>query len=367
MNVSRLLLAALIPIAACDDLTSAPVNTDAPANVTYQLIPSGDPNAPAGILLSWDVPSSGRANSFNVYARSSTAGQWLLRATTTSTTFHDAGTPSAQYYVTTRDADGNELGQSAVLTVDLSTRLPAPTGLASTSLNAAIHLQWNSNAVDASHGMFDYYRVYSSSYDATRGVCNADWTVEGTTVSDGFLSGNMTNGVSRCFSVSAISLDGHESTWSSALVDTPRFDARNAFVYATVVKKDSAAFAFLDDATKKLGFVGSSTRTDLDFTVERHADGSLWFAPARAGVTMTLYSNAPVVELTSIDRAPASGFSSVTIEAVPGFAYIFRIQKADGTHFAAVRVAFVTSDYIVFDWAYQSASGNAELSRSGSH
>jgi hypothetical protein len=363
MKFSRLLLAALIPLAACDELTSPDVDPDAPAHVTYQLIPSGDPNAPAGVLLSWDVPTSGRANSFNVYGRSSAAGEWFLRATTTSPTFHDSGTPSRQYYVATRDEAGNEIARSEVVTIDLSVRLPAPTGLLSTSLNAAIHLRWNSNAVDAAHGTFDYYRVYSSSYDANRGVCNSDWSVEGTTVSDGFLSGNMTNGVSRCFAVSAVSRDGHESNWSDSRVDTPRFDARNAFVYATTVKKDSAAFSFFDDATKKLGLVGSSTRADLDFTVERHSDGSLWFAPARTGVTMMLYSNSPVLELASIDRAPASGFGSVTIEALPGYAYVFRLVKADGVHFAAIRVAFVTADYIVFDWSYQSASGNPELSR----
>jgi hypothetical protein len=79
---------------------------------------------------------------------------------------------------------------------------------------------------------------------------------------------------------------------------------------------------------------------------------------------MMLYSNSPVLELASIDRAPASGFGGVTIEALPGYAYVFRLVKADGVHFAAIRVAFVTADYIVFDWSYQSASGNAELSRS---
>jgi hypothetical protein len=31
-------------------------------------------------------------------------------------------------------------------------------------------------------------------------------------------------------------------------------------------------------------------------------------------------------------------------------------------HYAAARVAFVTPDYVVFDWSYQSAPGNAELS-----
>ena len=120
MKRSRLLLAVLIPLAACDELTSPNVDPDAPANVTYQLIPSGDPNSPAGVLLSWDVPTSGRANSFNVYGRSSSAGQWFLRATTTSPTFHDVGTPSLQYYVSTRDANGNEIAQSPIVTIDLS-------------------------------------------------------------------------------------------------------------------------------------------------------------------------------------------------------------------------------------------------------
>ena len=363
MRLTRLLLAVLIPLAACEELTGPNLDPDAPANVTYELIPSGNPNSQAGVLLTWDVPSSGRAISFNVYARSAAGGQWNLRATTTSPTFHDLGVPESQYYVSSRDANGNEIAQSAVLTIDLAARLPAPQGLTSTTLNGAIHLQWSSNSVDASHGTFDHYRIYSTAYDAARAVCTADWSVEGTTVTDAFLAGNLTNGVARCFAVSAITRDGHESTWSTTRIDTPRFDARNAFVYSTAFRKDSSGFLFFEDVTKKLGVVSSNARTDLDFTVERHADGSLWFAPGRSGVTMMLYSTQPVVELTSIDKAPTSGFSAVTIEALPGYAYVFRVVKADGVHYAAVRVAFTTPDYVVFDWAYQSAIGSAELSR----
>jgi hypothetical protein len=235
--------------------------------------------------------------------------------------------------------------------------------LRSISLNGAVQLLWQGNAVNASPGTFDYYRVYSSAYDATRSVCSANWNIEGTTVSDAFYSGNLTNGVTRCYAVSAIGRDGKESDWSESRVDTPRPDARNAFVYAGAVRRDSSGFVFLDDVTKTLGVVSTSSRTDLDFTIERHADGSLWFAPARPGVTMALYSNQPVGDLTSIDRAPASGFAAVTIEAVPGYAYIFRIVKADGVHYAGVRVGFRTTDYVVFDWSYQTTPGNAELSR----
>jgi hypothetical protein len=226
-----------------------------------------------------------------------------------------------------------------------------------------VQLAWSRNAVDASSSTFDHYRVYSTDYDGTRGVCTANWVLEGSTVSDGFLAANLTNGVSRCFAVSAITHDGHESQWSDARLDTPRFDARNTLVYAHAVKPDSAGFLFLDEPSKKIGVVASATRADADFTIERHGDGSLWFAPARSGATMMLYSTNQVTDLTSIDRAPSSGFGAVSIQAQPGFGYVFRLQKADGIHFGAVRVAYVAADYVVFDWSYQSAPGNAELNR----
>jgi hypothetical protein len=365
MKLSRLMLAAaVLPLAACEDLTGLTADPDAPANVTYQLIPSGDPNAPLGVLLSWEMPRSGRANSFNVYSRGSTNGQWNLRATTTSTSFHDVGVPERQYFVATRDLDGQEIAESQTVTIDLvSSRLPAPLGLTSISLNGAVQLSWRGNAVDASNGRFDHYIVYSSAYDGGRGVCAADWAIEGSTVADAFYAGNLTNGVSRCFAVSAVTHDGHESSWSDQRLDTPRFDARNAFVYNTTVRRDSSGFLFFDDVTKKLGVVGASTRTDLDFTLERQADGSLWLVPARTGVTMMLYANTPVADLTSIDRAASSGFTNARFEVVPGYAYVFRVMKADGVHYAAARVAFKTDTYVVFDWSYQSAPGNAELNR----
>lgn len=363
MRLCRLALAALVALAACGDLVGPGGDPDAPANLTYQLIPSGDPAAPVAVLLSWDLPRSGRATAFNVYGRTGPGGYWQLRATTTSPTFHDAGVPDLEYYVATRDDQGNELAQSNVVTIDLRANVPTPAGLHSISLNTAIQLAWSSNAVDALHGAFDHYRVYSATYDGSRGVCTSDWVLEGTTASDGFLVGNLVNGASRCFAVSTITRDGHESAWSDARLDTPRFDAHNALVYSTAAHSDSAGFLFFDETSHALGVVASSGRADLDFTIVRHSDGSLWITPGRTGSTVALYSTQPVAELTSIDRAPAGGFGSGALQARPGFGYVFALQKADGVHFAAARVAFVTAEYVVFDWAYQSSIGNPELSR----
>src|SRR3954466_10817638 len=107
MRLSRWLVIALLPITACDELTAVFTDPDAPGNLTYQLTPSGDPNAPLAVLLTWDVPRSNNANAFNVYGRVG-GGDWQLRGTTTSNTFHDAGVPDVQYYVASQDLNGNE-------------------------------------------------------------------------------------------------------------------------------------------------------------------------------------------------------------------------------------------------------------------
>jgi hypothetical protein len=356
-----LALASVIPLAACDITDATGVDPNAPTNLSYQLIPSGDPNAPLGVILSWDAPSSGRAIAFDVFGRASSNSDWQLRATTTSPSFHDLYT-ELQYYVVANDADGNPLGETRVLTVDMQSKLPAPLGLHSISLNGAIHLAWSSNAFEANRNAFDYYRVYSGAYDAAHSTC-LSWNLEGTTVSDAFLAANLANGVTRCFAVSAVSRDGHESPWSAATHDTPRYDARNVLVYARDTRSDSSGFLFYDESAHAYGVVASVTRTGLDFTIERHSDGTLWISPARSDVLMATYGTAPVPDLTSIDAATPSTLASVMIEAVPGYGYVFSSKKSDGVHYGALRVAYVAQNYVVFDWSYQSAIGNVELLR----
>ena len=360
---SLLLTAALVaPLAACD-LVDPGLDANAPTNLRYQLIPSGDPNAPLGVILSWDPPTSGRAVAFDVFGRVSTNSDWALRATTTSPSFHDEF-PELQYYVVANDEQGNPLGQTNILTIDTRSELPAPLGVHSISLNAAVQLAWSANAVEANRNAFAYYRVYSGDFDAAHSAC-VSWSLEGSTVSDAFLSANLTNGVTRCFAVSAVSRDGHESAWSAATHDTPRYDARNTLVFSHDIRADSSGFSFYDDAARAYGKVMAATSSVADFTIERHTDGTLWFKPARTDVLMATYGNAPVTDLTSIDRAQVGALFNVTIEAVPGYGYVFSTRKSDGVHYAAIRVAYVAQNYVVFDWSYQSAVSNVELSVTG--
>ena len=362
--MKKLAMLLMVGLAACDiDGGTGPrVDPDEPTNLSFQLTPSGDPNVPLGILLSWDPPSNNRAAVFDVYGRSSGTG-WVRRATTTSTTFHDAGIPQSQYYVVAFDDDGQEMGRTATLVVDLTLRLPAPLGLTSTSLNRAIHLTWQDNAVSSTIATFDHYRVYSSTYSAAKGVCEAPWYFEGSTVSDGFLVGNLPNGGSRCFAVSAISLDGHESTWSNARFDTPRSDAKSVLVYVAETKPDSAGFLFNDETPKILGVVSAATRADADFTLSRRTDGTIWLTPARVGSSVRLYQSTPIPDLTAIDFAPTSGYAATALEVTPGLGYVFQLQETDGVHYGALRVQYATKDYVVFDWSYQNGVGNAELAK----
>ena len=245
-----------------------------------------------------------------------------------------------------------------------NTRLPAPSGLTSISLDGAVQLSWSGSVVANNLDAFRHYRIHSTGYDASSNRCNdGAWVIEGTTVSDGFVVSNLRNGITRCFAVSTVAKDGGEGARSVARADTPRFGGRFVLVDAFDVRPSSSGWVFHDVAANRVGLVTNGTRSDLDFRVERHGDGSIWFRPVRASGRVAVYGNTPIPDLTSLDRAPSSGYAFVQVEALPGYAYVFLSVQADGVHYGAVRVAYVGRDYVVLDWAYQSAPGNVELIR----
>ena len=358
---ARIPLLLMLVATACETNLMAPVDPDAPTDLWYQLIPSGDPNAPAGVVLQWTPPSNGRAITYDVYARSSVNEEFGLRATTTSVSFHDAGYPQLQYYVQALDDQRRELGSTDAIEIDERNRLPAPRALASTTLNGGIELKWDRNAYLAGPDLFDFYRVYSTSWSESQGCIESQWSLEGTTVSDGFVARNLPNGATRCFAVSAISRDGHESTWSNVREDTPRFDARSIVLDAQDVRRASSGFTFMPGASSTFGRIVSDTSAGADVVLERR-DGALWFRAPRAESRVALYGVSPVSELSSIDRAPTVGYGE-SVHVMAGYGYVFRIQYGDGTRYAAIRVVHVAADYVLFDFAFQSQSGNAELSR----
>jgi len=248
----------------------------------------------------------------------------------------------------------------------------SPNTLSSVSLNGAVALTWSDNPFQADPGLFQNYRVYTTSYDidADPPRCGTDWQLEGTTVAPEFLVGALENGVPRCFSVTAFSVDGVESDRSPLRPDTPRPDARNVALFAVQERADGSGFRFWEDLNNddeaqipELGLVRNGHDGSIDFFVDRDLSGDLFLAPVRGGTGVEYADDSrPVEDLTSIDFAPDQLYQTTGIQAVPGFGYIFEMDGQDGfKRYGALRVTHVGQDFLIFDWAFQTDPGNTEL------
>jgi hypothetical protein len=243
-----------------------------------------------------------------------------------------------------------------------------PEFLFSTTLDGAVALNWDDNAYTSGPGNFEHYRVYSSSLVGTNG-CSNSWRLEGTTVAPEFLVGALNNGVSRCFAVSAVSIDGAESGLSGARADTPRPDSRNLVLFARQVQDAESGFRFWDDLNgdgltqgPEVGLVRPGSAADIDFSVERDGTGALFLTPVRAGTGVELYSDLPVEDLTSIDVAANGTYRTSPIEAAPGFGYVFEMEAGDQfLRYGSLRVTHVGQNFLILDWAFQTDPGNPEL------
>lgn len=245
-----------------------------------------------------------------------------------------------------------------------------PAELTSTSLDGAIALSWVDNSFTSDPSSFSNYRIYSTSYDLAADLCGSSWGLEGTTVAPEFIVGVLPNGVTRCFAVSAVSLDGAESARSLARLDTPRPDGRNVALFARQVQDAGSGFRFWDDLdgdgraqTSELELVRPGSAADIDFSVERDGTGTLFLAPVRAGTGVEFYdADTPVEDLTSVDFAAAGTYETTPIEAAPGFGYVFEMDGGDGfARYGAVRVTHVGQTFLILDWAFQTDPGNPEL------
>jgi len=244
--------------------------------------------------------------------------------------------------------------------------LPAPAFLTSISLDSAIHLDWDDTPFQSDPAGFSWYRVYSTNYDLGNVLCGAQWYLEGTTVSHEFLAAQLVNGVPRCFAVSAVDTLGDETAWSPPRQDTPRPDARNVLVWAYDVKPLQAGFRFWDDVNGngygdagELGLVQDGNRTDIDFRIERDINDTLWIVPVFSGTSVLSYG--PISDLTDIDVAPTTGYSSQRAKMLPSYGYVFQIVEGQDVRYGAVRISHAGTQYAIFDWSFQTDRGNPEL------
>ena len=245
-----------------------------------------------------------------------------------------------------------------------------PAELTSITLDGAVALSWIDNSFTSDPSNFSNYRIYSTLYDFATDLCGSSWGLEGTTVAPEFIVGALTNGVTRCFEVSAVSVDGAESARSQVRFDTPRPDGRNVALFARQVQDAESGFRFWDDLdgdgraqTSELELVRPGSAVDIDFSVERDGTGTFLLAPVRAGTGVEFYdADTPVEDLTSIDFAAGGTYETTPIEAAPGFGYVFETDGGDGSvRYGAVRVTHVGQTFLILDWAFQTDPSNPEL------
>lgn len=245
-----------------------------------------------------------------------------------------------------------------------------PASLASTTLDGAIALSWSDNAYAADPDNFQNYRIYSTTYNFDLDECGTSWQLEGTTVAPEFVVAALVNGISRCFSVTAVSVDGFESDRSPRRADTPRPDTRNVLVYAFQFQATGSGFRFWDDLNAddlvqgaELGLLRSGDESDIDFAVDRDGAGDLFLTPIRPGTGVEYYDeNNPTEDLSSIDFAADRTYRTSGILAIPGYGYVFETDGGDGfKRYGAVRVTHAGRNFLILDWAFQTDPGNPEL------
>ena len=109
----------------------------------------------------------------------------------------------------------------------------------------------------------------------------------------------------------------------------------------------------------ELGLVRDGSSANIDFAVDRDANGDLFLTPVRAGTGVEYYdSAAPVEDLTSIDFAPDQTVSVHPDPSVPGFGYVFRDERGRwDPRYGALRVTHVGQTFLILDWAFQTDPG----------
>jgi fibronectin type 3 domain-containing protein len=187
-----------------------------PDSLTYQL-QFGDPNA--AIIVAWQVPDSTNIEDFVVYGNLGTvaAPAFSRFAIVTSNSYHDV-VVEPQYFVTSQDQYGDESATSDTVTVNFADSVQTPNNLAGVAYDSAAVISWGTlSQTGYNASRFEYYRVYSMPW--TGSACNENGlALEGTTVSSAFVITGLANGVTTCYTVTAVSLSGLESQFANPFV-----------------------------------------------------------------------------------------------------------------------------------------------------
>lgn len=223
---------------------------------------------------------------------------------------------------------------------------PVPQGVYSVTRNEEVLLYWL--PIDDVVGDFDTYVVYRSDHHPDTGY----WEI-GRTTSEYFVDRTVANGYTYYYAISSRDVDGNLSVLSYEYVlDTPRPQGTNRAIFDYYVMPEYAGWD-LSEAVVVDYLSGA-----CDFYAE-YLDGDDVFYLNVANIDTDIQDMGYTQDLDEIDYAPEYGWSqNGWSEVILHHTYII---WTDDNHFAKIRVTSIAADQIIFDWAYQVATGNLEL------
>ena len=231
------------------------------------------------------------------------------------------------------------LGCSEDLNID-KTPPPAPQGIKTISLDNAVEIQWLPSQADDVKG----YNVWvSDQYDGS-------YQLIASTSSVNLVDYGAINGITYYYAVSAYDFNNNESQLSKDVIyDTPRPEGYGVYISDFASDPNLSGYDF-------------SSFTKLEYN---NMNTDFYFENSNERYYLNVWNNSDIQDMgytSSLDEisfSPTEGWApSKSAEAIVGHTYIIWTRD---NHYAKVRVKNVSSNLLIFDWAYQTAVGNPEL------
>lgn len=231
----------------------------------------------------------------------------------------------------------------------------APRGLITVTGDNVVDLYWYPNT----ERDLDGYRIYRNTQRT--GVYQRIGWVSASSRAE-FADGDVTNGRTYWYAISAVDFAGNESDFSpDEAFDTPRPEGAGVSLRNYYADPDRSAYDFYAETIGRGRVTGyDDARADIAFV--RDDSGSWIYGledPPGSGVYCEIQDMGYARSLDEISWAPADGWSPrAGVEVIVGHAYVVWTRD---DHYAKFQIVDARPDDIVFDWAYQISAGNQEL------
>lgn len=215
-----------------------------------------------------------------------------------------------------------------------------PSGVMVLNGDGRVDLSWNHNRENDLAG---YNVYYSYTYEGR-------YTLIGTTRNNYFVDYDVTNGTRYYYAVTAFDYNNNESELSLEVVYArPRPEGFNQSIFDFRRFPNNSGYSFSKYSVRPYN----------------HLDTDFYFEIFQGTNYLVVYDDTdiidmgPTMDIWDIDFAPDGGWSP-NKEEIAKVGHTYVIWTYDN-HFAKIRIKSITSDRIVFDWAYQTAAGDPQL------